>query len=81
LIHLLPCHLACRKNTADKTYKLLDLEKWAAIQLLNFDLNSPTFDINDVVKPRAGDLRLATPTTRELMAVCYKDLGPVAPIG
>jgi hypothetical protein len=67
------CGGCCSRNTGNGAYKLIDLEKWAALDLLgNFDPNVPTFDINNVAKPAAGNLRPATDTTRQMMPLCYR---------
>lgn len=61
----------CSQNTGNGRYKLIDLEKWPALELLqNFDPNSPTFDINSVVKPQAGNLRPGAPSF--VMLLCYR---------
>jgi len=65
------CNGCCRTNTGNGAYKLIDLEKWAALDLLgNFDPNSPTFDINNVQKPAAGALRPGAPSY--VMPLCYR---------
>ncbi len=60
-----------RDNTGNKAYKLIDLEKWAAGALLNFD-PATLYDINDVMYPGAGNLRPATAATRASLPLCYK---------
>lgn len=61
----------CTKNTGNGAFKLIDLEKWAALDLLgNFDPNAATFDINNVVKPSAGSSRAPAPSY--VMPLCYR---------
>lgn len=64
------CGGCCSKNTANGRHRLLDLEKWSALDLLgNFDPNAPNFDINSVVTPAAGKKR---PGAEAQMPLCYR---------
>ncbi|KXZ41007.1 hypothetical protein GPECTOR_997g267 [Gonium pectorale] len=68
------CDGCCSKNTGNGAYKLIDLEKWPASQLLGFNPNADNFDINDVSKPTARNLRPGAPGD-SVMALCYRDVG------
>ncbi|PNH10862.1 hypothetical protein TSOC_002400 [Tetrabaena socialis] len=69
----LDCDGCCKANSGNKAWKLIDLEKGPASQLLGFDTSSPRFDINDVPYPGHGGKRQgANPGA---MALCYRDVG------
>jgi len=68
------CAGCCRTNTGNRRYKLIDIEKWPALDLLgNFDPNSPSFDINNVQKPMATGRRPGAPEG-SVMPLCYRVL-------
>ena len=69
------CDGCCRANTGNGRYKLIDIEKWPASELLGFDTSSPTFDVNDVNYPSAGNLRPGA----NGMALCYRVVGGAPP--
>jgi hypothetical protein len=66
------CSGCCSRNTGNGRYKLIDLEKWPALDLLqNFDPNSAAFDINSVEKPLSTGLRPGAPES-SVMPLCYR---------
>jgi hypothetical protein len=65
------CNGCCSRNTGNGAFPLIDLEKWSALDLLNFDPNVDKFDINNVSKPPAGGSRPGTDPG--MMALCYRD--------
>jgi hypothetical protein len=67
------CGNCCSTNTGNKAYTLIDLEKWAALDLLNLDPISATFDINNVAKPLAFGLRPGAPEG-SVMPLCYRQV-------
>ena len=72
------CENCCSTNSGAGKWKLIDIEKYPASQLLGFDFSSATFDINDVVYPTAqstGYRRAGAPED-SVIPLCYKDLGP-----
>ncbi|GLC39982.1 hypothetical protein PLESTM_000976000 [Pleodorina starrii] len=69
------CNGCCNRNTGNKKWKLIDIEKWPASALLGFNPTSSTFDINrDVKIPTAAGLRPGAPES-DVMPLCYKILG------
>ena len=75
------CGGCCSRNTGNGAYKLIDIEKWPASQLLGFSHSSSTFDINSVPKPTAAGTGFRRPGTPEssVMPLCYRDAG-AAPV-
>jgi hypothetical protein len=66
------CSRCCSRNTGGGRWRLIDIEKWPAAQLLGFDPAAPGFDINAVAAPENGGLRKGAP--KGVMPLCYKVL-------
>ncbi|WIA40619.1 hypothetical protein OEZ86_013955 [Tetradesmus obliquus] len=72
------CAGCCSRNTGNGAYPLIDIEKWAALDLLqNFDPNQPNFDINNVAKPTAGGRRPGVQDQNSVMPLCYRRVGTI----
>ncbi|PNH01709.1 hypothetical protein TSOC_012384 [Tetrabaena socialis] len=67
------CDGCCKKNTGNKAWKLIDIEKWPASALLGFPTSSLTFDVNDVSYPDGSSKRKGAGPG--VMALCYRDVG------
>jgi hypothetical protein len=68
------CSGCCSRNTANGAYKLIDLEKWSALELLqSFDSSAPGFDVTTLgsALPTSVGLRPGAPEGN-VMPLCYR---------
>eukprot|EP00798_Chlamydomonas_sp_ICE-L_P023707 gene23707-9249_t len=70
------CEGCCKSNTGDRKWKLIDLEKWAASELLGFDPSNPKFDVNNVGYPVSVGMRPGADES-SVMPLCYKVVGSI----
>jgi hypothetical protein len=71
------CGGCCSKNTGNGKYKLIDIEKWPASELLGFSTNSQNFDINNIQSPSHNGKRPGA--NSGVMALCYRVIGNAPP--
>eukprot|EP00798_Chlamydomonas_sp_ICE-L_P026083 gene26083-11789_t len=65
------CDGCCPKATGERKWKLIDLEKWAASELLGFSTSSPNFDVNQLDYPVSVGKRPGA-QEKSVMPLCYK---------
>ncbi|GFR42458.1 hypothetical protein Agub_g3365 [Astrephomene gubernaculifera] len=70
------CRGCCKHRTGNKAWKLINIEKWPASQLLGFDPTVSGFDVRRLKYPWVPlGLRAGAPEG-SVMPLCYRDLGP-----
>ena len=68
------CNGCCSRNAANGAYKLIDLEKWSALNLLqSFDPSAPNFDVTTLGSALPTSIGLR-PGAHEgnVMPLCYR---------
>lgn len=78
--HDADCDGCCSHNSANHKYVLIDIEKWPASKLLDFDPNT-VHDLDKVKLPKqdVGRLRPGA-DANAVIALCYKIIGPADPL-